>query len=193
MDLCWQSNVSAFSYAPLYTDINTSQWIVILACDFPKKQCQVSFSWAPQSMRTLTTAIKLKDACSLEKSYNKHQLSRSVVYDCDPMDCSTPGFPVHHQFPESTKTHLHWVGDAIQTISPSVVPFSSCLQSFPASGSFQMSQLFSSGGQSIGVSAAASVLLMNIQDWFPLGLAGLICLQSKGLSRVFSNNTVQKL
>ena len=78
------------------------------------------------------------------------------------------------------------------TISFSVVPFSSHLQSFPASESFQMSQLFISGGQSFGVSASASVLPMNIQDWFPLGWTGWISLQSKGLSRVFSINTVQK-
>ena len=77
------------------------------------------------------------------------------------------------------------------TISSSVVPFSSCLQSFPASGSFQMSQFFKSGGQSIGVSASASVLPMNIQDW-SLGWTGWISLLSKGLSRVFSNATVQK-
>ena len=78
------------------------------------------------------------------------------------------------------------------TISSSVIPFSSCLQSFPASGSFPRSQFFASGGQSIGVSASASILPMNIQDWFPLGLIGLISLQSKGLSRVFSNTTLQK-
>ena len=78
------------------------------------------------------------------------------------------------------------------TISFSVVPFSSSLQSFPASGCFQRSQLFASGGQSVGVSASASVLPMNIQDWFPLGLTSWISLQSKGLSRVFSNTTVQK-
>ena len=77
------------------------------------------------------------------------------------------------------------------TISSSVVPFS-CLQSFPASGSFQMSRFFTSGGQSIGVSASASALPMNIQDWSPLGWTGWISLQSKGLSRVFSNTTVQK-
>ena len=77
------------------------------------------------------------------------------------------------------------------TISSSVVPFS-CPQSVPASGSFEMSQLFASGGQSIGVSASTSVLPMNIQDWFPLGLTGWISLQSKGLSRVLSNTTVQK-
>ena len=78
------------------------------------------------------------------------------------------------------------------TISSSVVPFSSFLQSFPASGSFLMNQVFASGGQSIGTSALTSVLPMNIQDWFPLGLTGWISLQSKGLSRVFSNTTVQK-
>ena len=78
------------------------------------------------------------------------------------------------------------------TISFSVIPFSSCLQSFPSSGSFQMSQFFAAGGQSIEVSASGSVLSMNIQDWFPLEWTGLISLQSKGLSRVFSNTTVQK-
>ena len=100
---------------------------------------------------------------------------------CDPMNRSMPGLPVHHQLLEFTQTHVHWVGDAI---SSPVVPFSSHLQSFPASGSFQMSQFFASGGQSIGVSASISVLPMNIQDWFPLGLTGWISLQSKGLSRV---------
>ena len=78
------------------------------------------------------------------------------------------------------------------TISSSVIPFSSWLQSFPSSGSFQMSQFFWSGGQSIGVSASTSVFPMNIQDWFPLGWTGWISLQSKGLSRVFSSTTVQK-
>ena len=78
------------------------------------------------------------------------------------------------------------------TISSSVVPFSACTLSFPASGSFPMSQLFPSGGQSIGVSASASVLPVNTQDWSPLGWTGWISFQSKGLSRVFSNTTVQK-
>ena len=78
------------------------------------------------------------------------------------------------------------------TISCSITPFSSCPQSFPASGSFPMSQLFASGGQSVGVSASTSVLPMNTQDWFPLGGTVWISLQSKGLSRVFSNTTVQK-
>ena len=78
------------------------------------------------------------------------------------------------------------------TISSSVIPFSSCLRSFPASGFFPISQFFASGGQSIGVSASAAVLPMNIQDWLPLGWTDWVSLQSKGFSRVFSNNTVQK-
>ena len=79
------------------------------------------------------------------------------------------------------------------TILPSVIPFSSCLHSFPASGSFPMSQFFASGGQSIRASVSASVLPRNIQDWFPLGLTDLISLLSEGLSRVFSNTTVQSI
>ena len=107
------------------------------------------------------------------------------------LSCNTPGLPVHHQFPVySNSCPLSWW--CHPTILPSVVPFSSHLQSFPASGSFPMSQFFASGGQIVGVSASASVLPMNIQDWFPLEWTGLIFLQSKGLSRVFSNTTVQK-
>ena len=109
---------------------------------------------------------------------------------CNPMNRSTPGLPVHHQLPEFTQTHVHRVSDAIQPSRP-VVPFLSCPKSFPVLGSFPMSQLFAWGGQSIGVSALASVLQMNIQDWSPLGWTGWISLQSKGLSRVF-NTTVQK-
>ena len=112
---------------------------------------------------------------------------------CNPINRSTPGCPVHHQLPESTQTHVNqsswWCHP---TISSSVVPFSSYLQSCPASGSFQMSQLFTSGGQSTGVSASTSVLPMNTQDWSPLGWTGWISWQSKGVSRVFSNTTVQK-
>ena len=101
--------------------------------------------------------------------------------------CPSPTFGTClNSCPSSQWCHL--------VISPSIVPFSSCLQSFPASESFPVSQLFTSGGQSIGVSAlaSASVLPMNIQDWFPLGWTGWISLQSKGLSRVFFNTTVQK-
>ena len=105
----------------------------------------------------------------------------------NPMDCSTPGFPVHYQLPEpaysNSSPSCQW---RHPTISSSATPYF-CLQSFPASGSFPRSQFFASGGQSIGVSASASVLPINIQDSFLLGLTGLISLQSKGLSRVFSN------
>ena len=101
------------------------------------------------------------------------------------LPCPSPTF-------RSCSNSCPWSRWCHSTISSSVVPFSSLLQSFPAPGSFPMSQLFTSGGQSIGVSASALVLPMNIQDWFPLGLTGLISLQSKGLSRVFSNTTVQK-
>ena len=82
---------------------------------------------------------------------------------CDPMDRSMPGLPVYHQLPEFVQTHVHQVSDAIQPSQSSVVPFFFCPQSFPASGSFEVSQLFESGGQSIGASASASVLPVNIQ------------------------------
>ena len=89
-------------------------------------------------------------------------LAKSCLILCDPMDYSTWGFPVHHYLPEFAQTHVHWIGDAIQPSHP-VTLFSSCPQSFPESGSFPMSELFASGGQSIW--ASASVLLMNIQGW----------------------------
>ena len=118
-------------------------------------------------------------------------VAQSCLTLCYLMDCSMPGFPVHHQLLELLKlmSMSHWCHS---TISSSVVPFSSCLQFFPVSWSFPMSQFFALGSPSIGVSASASVFPMNIQDWFPLGLTGWIFLQSKGLSRVFSNTTVQK-
>ena len=118
-------------------------------------------------------------------------VAQSWLILCDPMNRHTPGLPVHHQLPESTQTHVHWVGHAIQLSHP-VDPFSSWPQSSPESGYFPMSQLFISGGQNIGTSASASVLPMNIQSWFSLGLTGLSSLLSKGLSRVFSNITIQK-
>ena len=109
---------------------------------------------------------------------------------CHPMDCSMPS-----PCPSPTSgARSNWCPSSQwchPTISSSVIPFC-CLQSFAASGSFPVSQFFPSGGQSIGVSVSASVLSMNIQNWFPLGLTGLTSLQSKGFSRVFSNTTVQK-
>ena len=116
--------------------------------------------------------------------------SLSCLALCNPMDCSTPGFPVVHYLLEFAQINVHWVGNAIQP-SSSVGPFSPCPQSFPASESFLMSWLFASGGLSIGALAWASVPPMDIQGWFPSGLTGLI-LQSRGLSRVFSSTTVRK-
>jgi len=119
--------------------------------------------------------------------YKNSSVTQSCLTLCDPMDCSTPGFPVHLQllgFAQNPCPLSWWCHPAI---SSSIVPFSSHLQSFPTSGSFLMSQFFAWGGQSIGVSASASVLPMNIQDQFPLGWTGWISLQSKGLSRVFSS------
>ena len=128
-----------------------------------------------------------------EPQYSSVQFSHSVVSDSlwphglqhTRSPCPSPTPRVYPKScPLSWWCHL--------TISSCVIPFSSCPQSFPESGSFQMSQFFASGGQIIGVSASTSILSMNTQDWFPLGQTGWISLPSKGLSRVFSNTTVQK-
>ena len=119
-------------------------------------------------------------------------VARSCPTFCDPTAaCSTAALPCPLPTPRvcSNSCPLSW--GCHPTISFYVIPFS-CLQSLPASGSFQMSQFFTSGGQSIGISASISVLPMNIQGWFPLGWTGWISLQFKGLSRIFSNNTIQK-
>ena len=100
-------------------------------------------------------------------------VAHSCLTLCDPMDCSTPGFPVHYQLLSNSCPLSRWYHP---TISSSVIPFSSCLQSFPASGSFPRSPFLASGSQSIGVSASTSVLPVNIQGWFPLGLTGWISL-----------------
>ena len=115
----------------------------------------------------------------------------SRVWLCDPMDCSTPGFSA------STISCSLLKLMTIESVMPSNFSssdalFSYCLQSFPASGSFPINWLFASGSQSTGASASGSVLLMNIQGWFPLGVTGLIFLLSKGLSRVFSSTRIQK-
>ena len=120
-------------------------------------------------------------------------VTKSCPTLCDPMDCSMPGFIALHYLLEFAQTHAHWLSRGCHpTISSSVVPFSSCPQSFPTSGSFPMSQLFASSGQTFGVSASASVLPVRIQGWFPSGLTNLISLLFKGLSSVFSSATVWK-
>ena len=137
---------------------------------------------------------------STSSTVQLNSVSQSCLTLCDPIDCSMSDFPIYHQRPELAQTHVHWVGDSIQPAyllsSPSHPAINlSQHESFPVSQFFTtggQSQFFTTGGQSIGASALASVLPMNIQDWFPLGLTGLISLQSKGLSGVFSNTTVHK-
>ena len=118
-------------------------------------------------------------------------VTQSCLTLCNPMNCSTPGLPVHHQLLEPAQTHVHQVGDAIQRSHPLSSPSPPAFTLSQHQGLFQWVS-FSHCGQSIEVSASASVLPMNIQGWFPLELIGWISLQSKGLSRVFFNSTVQK-
>ena len=142
------------------------------------------FSWMPkQPHQPWTINHFYKSCCSV---------ARSCLTLCMTLDCSPLGFPVLHHLPEFAQTHVHWVSDTIQPSHPLLSPSPPALNLFPASGSFLLSQFFASGGQSTGVSASASVLPVNIQDWSPLGWTGCISLQSKGLSRVFSSTWVQK-
>ena len=159
--------------------------VTLLAGDCPS---QLPGEWSEaRGVKSLTWDHTMKK----QMNWKLHLLQFSSVTQscptlCDPMDCSTPDLPVHHQLPELAQTPSSWWCHA--TISSPVIPFSSCLQSFPPLGFFPMSQFFTSGDQSIG--ASASVLPINIQDWFPLGWTCWISLQSKRLSRVFSNTTV---
>ena len=109
----------------------------------------------------------------------------------NPMDCSTPGLPVLHYHPEPAQTHVHWISGTIQPFHPLSSPSPPALNLSQHQGLFPMSRLLTSGGQSIGASASASVFPMNIQDWFPLAWTGLISFLSKGLSRVFSSTTAR--
>ena len=128
------------------------------------------------------------------KNYCCHcSVAKSCLTLCHPVDCSMPSFPFLYYHPEFAQIHVHWLRQwYLPTISSSVTLFSSCPQFSPALGSFPVSQLFVSDGQSTGASASGWVPPVNIQGWFPLGWTGLISLLSKGLSRVFSNTIVQK-
>jgi len=134
-----------------------------------------------EELKSLLMKVKVQFSCSVVSNSLR---PRGLQHTRPPCPSPTPRI-----YPNSCPLS-RWCHP---TVSSSVVPFSSCLQSFPISGSFQMSQLFTSGGQNIGVSASTSVLPMNTQDWFPLGWTGWISLQSKRLSRVFSNTTVQRI
>ena len=129
------------------------------------------------------------------KKHSVHFTSVTQLYPTlyDPMDCSTPGFPVHHQFPEIAQTHAHRIGDTIQLSYPLLSPSPPTFNLSQHQGLFQWvsSSHMVGKGFSHSPSASASVLPMDIQDWFSLGLAGLTFLQSYGISRVFSNTTVQ--
>ena len=134
--------------------------------------------------KTQSVWFSLHEAVQFSRSVVSNSLRPHESQHARP-PCPSPSPGVHpNPCPSSRWCH--------PAISSSVIPFSSCPQSLPASGSFPMTQLFAWGGQSIGVSASASVLPMNTQDWSPLGWTGWISLQSKGLSRVFSKTTVQK-
>ena len=120
-------------------------------------------------------------------------VTKSCPTLCDPMNRSTPGFPVHHQLPESTQTHVHWVGDAIQPSHPLSSPSPPALNLSQHHCLFQCVSSSHQVAKVLGVSASTSVPPMNTQDWWsPLGWTGWLSLQSKGLSRVFSSTTVQK-
>ena len=148
----------------------------------------VSTAW-PRKTLWFTTGPNI---FTLLVFFSSVQFSHSVVSDSLwPHESQHARPPCPSPTPKFTQTHVHQVSDAIQPSHP-VVPFSSCPQTFPVSGSFPMSQLFTWGSQSIGVSASISVLPMNTQDWSLLGWSGWTSLQSKGLSRVFSNTIVQK-
>ena len=141
----------------------------------------------------LPISLTLNDSEESEFPRSSVQFSCSVVSNSLwPHQLQHTGLPCPSPTPGACSNPCPLSRWCHPTISFSVITFSSCLQSFLASGSFPKSQFFASGGQSIGVSASASVFPMNIQDWFPLGLTGWISVQSKGLSRIFSNTTVQK-
>ena len=133
------------------------EWLQIQGYFWGDENSQIRQWWFSNNFVNILKATEMS-------TFQFSSVAQSSPTLCDPMNRSTPGLPVHHQLPESTQTHAHQVGDAIQPSHP-VVPFSSCPQSLPASGSFPMSQLFTWGGQSTGVSASASVLPMNTQDW----------------------------
>ena len=119
-------------------------------------------------------------------------VAQSCLNLCNPIDCNKPAFPVFHRLPGFAQTHAHWVSDVILPSRPLSTPSPPAFNLSQHQDLFQWVCSFASGGQSIGPSASASILPMNSQGWFPLGLTGFISLQSKGLSRVFSSTTIQK-
>ena len=147
--------------SPYWKSLKIWKYKILVECGAPKTWALLPGVWV-STYPSETIVVR----CSV---------SQSCLTLFDPMDYSTPGFSVLPYLPEFAQTRDHWASDAIQPSHP-VFPFSSCPQSFPASGSFLVSQLFTSGGQSIRASTSTTVLPMNIQGWFPLGWSGLISL-----------------
>ena len=188
MEGCEQHVMSCMCYkgwiSSDYNDLRRYTWSTgekILELSFSANFTKVTWTNHLISYLSILSSLKEKLCCSVAKL---------CLTLCDPMDCSTPDFPVLHYLPEFAQIHVHWCQWCHPTVSSSVAPFSSCPQSLPPSGSFPVSQHFVLGGQIIGASALD--LPMNIHDWFPLGLTGFISFLSKRLSRVFSNTTIQK-
>ena len=208
--LCLKALFSSLAF-PLH---NLTSWLISIALTEPSTYAKLAdhqveqmimqkegetalhfyLGWPTCHNLPMTVLVLKVNVLPPVKSFSSVQFS-SVTQLCPTfwslMDCSMPGFLVHHQLPELAQIHLHRVGDDIQPSHP----LSALLllpSIFPSIRVFSMSHFFASGGQSIGVSTSASVLPMNIQDLSPLGLTDLISLQSKGLSRVFSNTTVKK-
>ena len=191
INLCWALNGSNLTHIWFCNILNCSFGKCWLTELYRPSKCWHISLYVPKYCTLYILLVSL--LISWEKSYSVQFISVAQVSDSlrpyepqharPPYPSPTPGI---HPNPRPLSRWCH------PTISSSVVPFSSCPQYFPASGSFQMSQLFASGGQSIRVSASTSVLPVNTQDWSPLGWTGWISLQSKGLWRVFSNTTVQK-
>ena len=159
-------------------------WFAILRSLFPGRGgVDVQRAWGPKSV----PGLYLKHYPGL--SCWCYSVTQSCLTLCDSMDCSTPGFPVLHQLPELAQTHVHWVGDAIKPSHPLLSPSPAALNLSQQLGAFPTTPFFASGGQSIGASASASVLPMNIQDWLPLGLTGWVSLQSKGSSSLLQHHS----
>ena len=172
-------NKYIISGCTLFTNIRINATTNFLIYNFNNREISLQYVWLHLCVRyTFSQSVQFSQSV-VSDSLRPHESQHARP------PCPSPIPGVHpNSCPSSRWCH--------PTISPSVVPFSSCPQSFPALGSFPMNQVFASGRESIGVSASTSVLLMNTQNWFPLGWTGWISLQSKALLRVFSNTTVQK-
>ena len=172
-----------------HTPHNPAIWFLVIYSREMQTQCW--HKTCRQMLRVAIFTINKNWKGEKKKAYCCFSVTKSCLTLCDPMDCSTPGFPVLHCLPEFAQTYVHWVSNAIQPSHPLLRPSPLALNLSQHQGLSQMSQLFASGDQSI-VASALAFLSENFQGWFPRGLIGLISLLSKGLSWVFSSTTIQK-